>query len=209
MSSCGRNARRRASPAQIRTCGTTAYGSYVACLASKRATTLPHTVQSNPREFPALYPARGFSDRVPLHRRPSLHWLRHDLAVVLFANFFGTTLPSDSSVETNRWCSACAFPTASAQAVSKPSRLRSEVSRFPRSECPHMPSSRTPPGRPTACIARQSASPSPPYHRLGSRIVVISEFHSSPVLSPVNASPRPRGSSRHDSEPVRFATPSP
>jgi len=37
---------------------------------------------------------------------------------------------------------------------------------------------------------------------------VFSELNSPPVLSPVNASPRPRGSSRHDSGPMRLARPS-
>jgi hypothetical protein len=48
-----------------------------------------------------------------------------------------------------------------------------------------------------------------PFHLLGLRNEVISELNSPPVLSPVNASPRPRGSSRHDSGPVWFARPSP
>jgi|GEM_PF-2025751 len=47
----------------------------------------------------------------------------------------------------------------------------------------------------------------PRRHWLSLREVVISELNSPPVFSSVNASPRPRGSSRHGSGPIWPATP--
>ena len=77
-----------------------------------------------------------------------------------------------------------------------------EISRFSHRERPHMPGSMTPPNPVVTRVGSLPLMlPSPAEHRVGIRDEVISELNSPPVLSPVNASPRPRGSSRHDSGP--------
>src|SRR5215813_1440799 len=85
---CGRNAGCPAPPAQIRTSGFPAYGSYLGCLAS-----LTHTPQPTRRRPPALRPGCGRLAHVPLGQRPSLHPLPD-----WFEGFYGTMPLSDSLV---------------------------------------------------------------------------------------------------------------
>src|SRR6516165_6115759 len=71
-------------PAQIRTCGITAYGSYLGSWRWHGHPGTPRTMARARRVDPALSPGRGLRHRAPLGRPPSLHRLRrrHVLAVV-------------------------------------------------------------------------------------------------------------------------------
>ena len=114
----------------------------------------------------------------------------------------GTMAPSDSSVACSMGVWLLTFPTSSNLPSKRGQLDLTEVSRFSCRERPHMPGSMTPPNPVVTRVGSLPLMlPSPATHRVGIRDEVISELNSPPVLSPVNASPRPRGSSRHDSGP--------
>ena len=123
-------------------------------------------------------------------------------AVPLFAGVCGTMAPSDSSVACSMGVRLLTFPTSSNFPSKRGQLDPTEVSRFSCRERPHMPGSMTPPNPVVTRVGSLPLMlPSPAHHRVGIRDEVISELNSPPVLSPVNASPRPRGPSRHDSGP--------
>ncbi len=85
-------------------------------------------------------------------------------------------LPSDSSGETTTGVWLLTFPVAPDVAASVPRRFLSEVSRFSREECPHMPGSLTPPERDTTRLSRCPVLPS---HQVTSSASGIRCFRSS------------------------------
>jgi len=123
----------------------------------------------------------------------------------LFEGFLGTMRPSDFLGP----CIVGVRPQTSRRGPSRGYKTaRSRISRVPRRLLPCMrgvsdragsqPVSRE---RPDGCGLPLLLTASAP--RSG-----LSRLNGQPALSPVNASPRPCGSSRHDSGPLWFATPS-
>src|SRR6516165_3361677 len=78
----GRDAHCWTPPAQIRTCGFPAYGSYLGWLTAKRTLgvgDLPYAVQRLGHTHPALRPECALLVRIPLGSRPWLRRLRRGL----------------------------------------------------------------------------------------------------------------------------------
>jgi hypothetical protein len=155
------------------------------------------------RETPALRPAPGMLDHVPLGQLPSLHLLRRSLGAT-----FVRRLP--------RYYEAVRLPapvhhgrTPWVHRADLTSQARCRASRVPHTVFPYMQRSPTPPG------------PSPPHHNgvddvafrvFGARrhpgLAAISGLNTLPVHSPVNASCLPLPINPHDSGPVWLARPS-
>ena len=103
------------------------------------------------------------------------------LSRILFKGFLDTIRLSDfrkTFVPVVRFSPSLAVPHHAKE--------NSRISRFPRKECPHMPSSSTPPGRSIARIALQLMLPSQTDHVVGTQKLVISELNSPPVRFPLS-----------------------
>jgi len=90
-----------APPAQIRTCGTTAYGSCLGWMTNRPPVTwtsfLPYASQPLWHASAALSPTRAWLVRVPLGPCPLLSPLRSPIRAALFAGVFAHTAESDFS----------------------------------------------------------------------------------------------------------------
>ena len=171
----------------------------------KRFCCLPYLAKLMLQGFPALCPVLVLLDRFPLASPLfSTSSAIRLLSRILFKGFLDTIRLSDFR---KPFVPAVRFSPS--LAVPHHTKENSRISRFPRKECPHMPSSSTPPGRSIARLTLQIVLPSLPDHEVGTRKLVISELNSPPVLPSVNASATALLQLPHDSRLVCFAKPSP
>jgi len=99
-----------------------------------------------------------------------------------------------------------AHPDADLSAAGR--QARREISRFPHNERTRMPGSSTTQGRAGARLTHTPVLPSGETTPSAPWTSHLSRLDTQPTRAPVNASPRPRGSSTHDSGPVWCARPS-
>ncbi len=180
----GRYAGFPAPPAQIPSMRNYRTGLLPQVMTHRRFCCLPYLAKLTLQGFPALCPAPVLLDRFPLVSPLfSASSAIRLLSRILFKGILDTIRLSDfrkQFIPVVRFSPSLAVPPHTKE--------NSRISRFPRKECPHMPSSSTPPGRSIARIALQLVLPSQSDHVVGTRKLVISELNSPPVLPSVNAS---------------------
>ena len=194
----GRDAGYPAPPAQIPACGTTAPGS---CLGSNvQAPKGACRTQSNTcdRENPALCPAPGMLDHIPLGQLPSLHLLRRSHRATLVRRlpryYEAVRLPTSVHHGRTPWVHRAGLAITSGQMQGLPGSVHSVAVHArglrPRQVCPPL------------AIAGCAVSPSACSERVGTQDWPISGLNTLPAPSPVNASRLPLPRATHDSGPV-------
>ena len=191
-------------PAQIPACGTTAPGSCLGSDAQAPKDACRTQSSTCDRGNPALCPAPGMLDHVPLGPLPSLHLLRRSLGQPLFEGFLGTMKWSDS-LHPCITVVSLGFTVRTWRSLTRPDAGPPGFRPKCFCTCRGLRPRRV---RLRLTITASTMLPSACSERVGTQDWPISGLNTLPAPSPVNASPTPLPTPAHDSGPAWLARPS-